>query len=156
MKNRDLVMYLNMLNLIVEVERKYEKRHREKLFQGRIKISYGIKKNLDHLTNLLKPYEEARKDIITEYRDTDAENEQLKVKQDEENALAKEQGREPVQVNIPIMLKEGKTEDDYIKALEDLLDIDVPDVSIYKINIESLDGLPLNSDEVGLMMFMLE
>lgn len=157
MTNRDLVMNLNMLNTLVQIERNYEKRYRgEKLFKGRIKISYGIKKNLDHLTNLLKPYEEARKDIINEYRDTETENEQLKVKQEEENTLAKEQGRNPEQVNIPIILREGKTEADYLKALEDLLDIDVPDVNIYKINIESLDELPLNTDEVGLFMFMLE
>lgn len=156
MTNRDLVMNLNMLNTIVQIERNYENAHNEKLFKGRIKISYGIKKNLDLLSNLLKPYEEARKDIINDYRDTEAENEALKVKQEKENKLAKKEGRNPEQVNIPIMLKEGKTEADYIKALEDLLDIDVPDVNIYKINIESLDGLPLNSDEVGLFMFMLE
>lgn len=156
MTNRDLVMNLNMLNTIVQIERNYENSHHEKLFKGRIKISYGIKKNLDLLSNLLKPYEDARKDIINEYRDTEAENEALKVKQEKENKLAKKEGRNPVQVNIPIILRDGKTEADYVKALEDLLDIDVPDVNIYKINIESLDGLPLNTDEVGLFMFMLE
>lgn len=156
MTNRDLVMNLNMLNTIVQIERNYENTHNEKLFKGRIKISYGIKKNLDLLTNLLKPYEDARKDIINEYRNTEAENEALKVKQEKENKLAKKEGREPIQVNIPIILRDGKTEAEYIKALEDLLDIDVPDVNIYKINIESLDELPLNTDEVGLFMFMLE
>jgi hypothetical protein len=156
MKNRDLVMNLNMLNAVVDIERAYEKTHNEKLFQGRIKVSYGIKKNLDLLTTLLKPYEAARKDIINEFRNTEAENEQLKSKQNEENELAKEEGRTPNQVNIPIILKEGKDEAAYLKALDELLDIDVPDVNIYKINIESLDGLPLNSDEVGLLMFMLE
>lgn len=145
-----------MLNAIVQVEREYEQAHNEKLFKGRIKVSYGIKKNLEHLTTLLKPYEEARKDIVKEYRDVESESAQLKEKQEKENKLAKKYEREPRQVTIPIILKEGKTESDYLKALDELLDIDVPDVNIYKINIESLDGLPLNSDEVGLLMFMLE
>lgn len=156
MKNRDLVLYFNMLNNIVQIERIYEQRYKEKLFRGRIKIAYGIKKNLDHITNLLKPYEEARKDIVNEYRDTEAENEALKVKQEKENKLAKREGHNPEQVSVPIVLRDGKTEAEYVKAMEDLLDIDVPDVNIYKINVESLDGLPLNSDEVGYFMFMLE
>lgn len=156
MTNRDLVMNLNMLNTIVQIERQHDKTHDEKLFKGRIRVSYGIKKNLEHLTTLLKPYEEARKEIVNDYRDIESENKQLKEKQEKENKLAKKYGREPEQVKIPIILREGKTESDYLKALDELLDIDVPDVNIYKINIESLDDIPLSTDEVGLMMFMIE
>jgi len=46
-------------------------------------------------------------------------------------------------------------EEEYEKKLEELLDIDVKDVSIHKISIDDLDGLQLSTLDIDSLMFMI-
>lgn len=156
MKNREMLKNKEGLDIIRTLERTYEQKNKEKLFRGRIKITYAINKNLTEMLDKLKPFEETRNELIKEYRDVKAEQEEIRKKQEEENARAKDEERDPVQVSINVIMKEGKELADYQKKLEELAEVEVSDVSIHTIKIEELEGIPINSDELSLLMFMIE
>ena len=72
MTNREIIANYNGLDYIQSLEAEHYKRTGEKLFQGRVKITYAIKKNMRELLDKLKPYDESRNEIFAEYRDLDS------------------------------------------------------------------------------------
>ena len=43
-----------------------------------------------------------------------------------------------------------------VAADQELLDIDVADVKIHKINLDQLEGIELDSSQIEALMFMIE
>ena len=58
--------------------------------------------------------------------------------------------------NLSIIMKTGKDQKDYEAKIQELLDIDVADVKIHKINLDQLEGIELDSSQVEALMFMIE
>ena len=75
MTNREIIVNYNGLDYIQNLETSHYRRTGEKLFRGRVKITYAIKKNMRELLDKLKPYDEAKDEVFAEYRDLDAEKE---------------------------------------------------------------------------------
>ena len=63
MKNSEMV---NIVNGLVAMQER-ETKSGEKIFPGRIRVIYAIKKNKERLVSLLTPYEESRKELLEEY-----------------------------------------------------------------------------------------
>ena len=53
-------------------------------------------------------------------------------------------------------MKPGKKQAEYEAKIQELLDIDVADVNIHTIALEQLDGIELDSNQLGLLLFMIE
>ena len=73
MTNREMIANYNGLIYIQSLEEEHYKRTGEKLFQGRVKITYAIKKNMREFLDKLQPYNEARDEVFEEYRDQESE-----------------------------------------------------------------------------------
>ena len=58
--------------------------------------------------------------------------------------------------NLSIIMKPGKKQAEYEAKIQELLDIDVADVNIHTIALEQLDGIELDSNQLGLLLFMIE
>ena len=58
--------------------------------------------------------------------------------------------------NLPIIMKPGKDQKNYEAKIRELLDIDVADVKIHKINLDQLEGIELDSSQIELLLFMIE
>ena len=58
--------------------------------------------------------------------------------------------------NLQIIMKPGKNQKDYEAKIQELLDIDVADVKIHKINLDQLEGIELDSSQIEALMFMIE
>lgn len=163
MTNREMITAYNGLFGIQEIERNYAAQTGDKLFKGRMRVTYAIKKNMDELLNKLKTYESSREELLNEYRDTDAEKkaaEELRhnIIKSKEGTAAYEKEKETYRrkaENLGIIMKEGKAQSEYELALNELLDINVEDISIHKISIDLLDGIELDSHELGPLMFMI-
>jgi hypothetical protein len=156
MKNVEIINNIERLHKIQAIEKQYERITGKKLFDGRVRITYAIRKNLMELVSKLKAYEEEVNRLVAEYRDTDAEQKEIGKLQEEENAKANEEGRVPINVSIDIIMHEGKSKDEYLDKMRELSEIEVEDVSIHKIPLDVLDGILLDSDELDLMMFMID
>lgn len=163
MTNGDMIKNYNGLDYIQSLEGVHYRRTGEKLFKGRVKVTYAIKKNMGEILAKLKPYNESRDEVYAEYRDLDAEKaavEKLKkkiVKSPEGTGqYAKELKEfEKKSGEMPVIMKDGKDQKEYEAKIQDLLNIEVEDVSIHMINMDILEGVELDSEELGLLMFMI-
>mgnify|MGYP004542081447 CR=1 FL=1 len=161
MTNREIIANYNGLDYIQSLEAEHYKRTGEKLFQGRVKITYAIKKNMRELLDKLKPYDESRNEIFTEYRDQDTEKkaeEKLKKKIVTSTEGTAEYEREMKAYNekdLEIIMKSGKDKAEYETKIKELLEIDVADVNIHTISLDQLDGIELDSAQLEPLMFMI-
>ena len=71
MTNKEMIANYNGLNAVQDLETVHYRRTGEKLFKGRIKITYAIKKNMMEILEKLKPYNDSRDEVFEEYRDLD-------------------------------------------------------------------------------------
>lgn len=164
MTNKEMIANYNGLDYIQSLEAAHYKRTGEKLFQGRVKITYAIKKNMRELLEKLKPYDEARNEVFAEYRDQDAEKkaeEKLKKKMVISAEGTTEHEREMKAYNekvgnLEIIMKPGKDKAEYESKIKELLDIDVADVNIHTIGLDQLDAIELDSAQLDPLMFMIE
>lgn len=156
MTNANIIKNYNSLMIIREIEKDYEDKTGEKLFKGRIKITYAINKNMSELKEKIKPYEDTRTELDKEYRDIEAEQKEISRLQEIENKNAKKEKRQPKDVTISTIIKEDKSREEYTERVQELLDMDIPDVNLYKIDFSELDNIPINSDELNLFMFMIK
>ena len=164
MTNREMIANYNGLDYIQSLETTHYKRTGEKLFRGRVKITFAIKKNMRELLEKLKPYDEARDEIFSEYRDRDTEKkaaEKLKKKMVTSPAGTLEYKREMEAYNkevsnLEIIMKPGKDRTEYEEKIKELLDIDVADVNIHTISLDQVDGIELDSEQLEPLMFMIE
>ena len=164
MTNREIIVNYNGLDYIQNLETSHYRRTGEKLFRGRVKITYAIKKNMRELLDKLKPYDEAKDEVFAEYRDLDAEKEvaaKLKKKmvtgaegtaeyEQEMKAYNEKAG------NLPVIMKSGKDQAEYETKIKELLDIDVTDIHIHMIGLDQMDGIELDSAQLEPLMFMIE
>ena len=164
MTNKEMIVNYNGLAYMQELEKRYSDRTGEKLFQGRMRIIYAMKKNMNEFAEKLKPYNEARDELTKEYRDLEAEKRadvELKnkiVKSQEGTERYEEEFQEYGRraALLPIQMQEGKDRAEYGRKLEELLNIDVRDVAVHKISLDALEGIELDSQEFEFLMFMLE
>ena len=77
MKNRELLENYRGLANLQNMEDIHYRRTGEKLFKGRVKVTYAIKKNMKEFLEKLDPYNETLKEVIEEYRDQNAERMEL-------------------------------------------------------------------------------
>lgn len=164
MTNKEMIVNYNGLAYMQELEKRYSGRTGEKLFQGRMRIIYAMKKNMNEFAEKLKPYNEARDELTKEYRDLEAEK---RADMELKNKIVKSQeGTERYEEELqeygrraallPIQMQEGKDRAEYGRKLEELLNIDVRDVAVHKISLDALEGIELDSQEFEFLMFMLE
>lgn len=164
MTNKEMIASYNGLNAIQNLEAVHYKRTGEKLFKGRVKITYAIKKNMMEILEKLKPYNDSRDEVFEEYRDLDKEKEAVeklkkKMVTSPEGTLEYKREMEACNKkagNLPIVMKSGKDQKDYEAKIQELLDIDVADVKIHKINLDQLEGIELDSSQIELLLFMIE
>lgn len=161
MKNVDMIQNYNTLQMVQESERQYFQKTGKMLFLGRIKILYAIKKNMEELAEKLGPYNETLKTLNEEYRNMEKEKEILQeaTKQYNEKVTQWENGereKQPEKPVIPVIFKDGKRREEYDKKLRELLEIEVNDVVIHKVDVMLLDGIEISSADLGALMFMLE
>ena len=78
MKNSEMV---NIVNGLVAMQER-EMKSGEKMFPGRIRVIYAIKKNKEQLVSLLTPYEESRRELLKEYGTKADENGLVSVRKD--------------------------------------------------------------------------
>lgn len=149
MKNQELVNIYNGLCMFQEKEEKSFRETGKKLLNGRIRLCYAMNKNKDLILGRLKPYEETRQELAEEYRDTKKEQEAIEA----ERELAEKEKREPK--DIDIILKKGKTVEEYARKLQELLELET-DFSPYTVKLQEFEGLDLDSRELGFFMFMIE
>lgn len=160
MKNVEIIVNFNGLDAIRKVEEEYYQKNKKQLFAGRVQILYAMRKNMAELANKLAPYQEALKVLNEEYRDQEKEKAVFEeaVRQYEEKKRKSiisgtDPGKEPV---VSEIFRKGKSKEEYEAKCKELLEIDVQDVNIHKINVSVMDGLELSSDYLGAFMFMLE
>lgn len=161
MKNKDIIKNYNVLQAVQESERQYYQKTGKTLFLGRVKILYAIRKNMEELMEKLGPYNETLKTLNEEYRNIEKEQEILQeaAKQYQEKVAQWENGERenrPEEPMIPAIFKEGKRREEYDEKYKELLEIEVNDVNIYKVDIMLLDGVEISSVDLGALMFMLE
>ena len=164
MTNKEMIANYNGLNAIQNLETMHYKRTGEKLFKGRIKITYAIKKNMMEILEKLKPYNASRDEVFEEYRDLDKEKEALenlkkKMVTSPEGTAEYEQEMKDYNKkagNLSIIMKPGKKQAEYEAKIQELLDIDVADVNIHTIALDQLDGIELDSNQLELLLFMIE
>lgn len=163
MTNREMIANYNGLICIQSLEEEHYKRTGEKLFQGRVKITYAIKKNMREFLEKLKTYDEARDEVFEEYRDQESEKkaaEKLKKKMLTSAEGTAEHEREMKAYNekvntLEIIMKSGKDRAEYETKIKELLDIDVADVNVHTISLEQVDGIELDSAQLEPLMFMI-
>ena len=126
MTNAEMVAAVNKITSMQEREEKDGK----KLFGSKIKIVYAIKKNKEKLLQLLKPYEEARVELI------------------------KEHGTNAALTDGALEIRKDRKEQ-WNKAMKELLDIEA-DVDIFTVNFTELDGLSLSLNDMDAIDFMVD
>lgn len=151
MKNMELIQNYNALVHIQKREKEYYEKNGKQLLGGRIGILYAMKKNMKEILDKLDPYQESLNVLKEEYRDQEKEEAvyQEAMRQYRENH---EKGSAPEMNQI---FRKEKDREVYEEKIKELLDIDVQDISIQKVNIEALDGLELSSEDLDAFMFML-
>ena len=160
MKNVEMIQNYNNLDAMRKVEADYYKENKKQLFAGRVQVMYAMKKNMAEFLNKLAPYFAALGELDKEYRDEEKEKavydeavKQFEKKKHKSMVESTDPGKEPVMQEI---FKAGKSKEEYEEKRRELLEIDVKDVNIHKIKVDSMDGLELSSDCLGVFMFMLE
>lgn len=164
MKNRELLENYRGLANLQNMEDIHYRRTGEKLFKGRVKVTYAIKKNMKEFLEKLDPYNETLKEVIEEYRDQNAERMELeKLKKemvtspDGTGMYEKEMKRYSEKAgNLPVIMKPEKDRKEYESKINELLNLDVNDVNVHKISLEQLEGVELDSNQLDPLMFMIE
>lgn len=117
------------VNSIVEMQDR-EAKNREKIFGNKIKVSYAIKKNKEKLLNLLKPYEESRKELLEECNKKEAQlNGTIDIKND--------------------CKEKWKTEMEVLQKIE-------VEANIHMIKFADIEGAALSVNDMEAIEFMLE
>lgn len=126
MTNKDMINAVNRILAMQDREAKANAR----LFKDRIKVSYAVKKNKDKLEQLLKPYNDSRKELLDECNKKEANlNGTVDIKMDCLERWNKEMGT--------------------------LLDIEI-DAEIHMIKFSDIEGLELAVNDIEAIDFMLE
>lgn len=126
MTNAEMVAAVNKITSMQEREEKDGK----KLFGSKIKIVYAIKKNKEKLLQLLKPYEEARAELL------------------------KEHGTNAALTDGVLEIRKDRKEQ-WNKAMKELLGIEA-DVDVFTVNFTELDGLSLSLNDMDAIDFMVD
>lgn len=111
MTNQEMILAYNGIMQFQNMEQKKFEESGKKILSGKIQLAFSINKNKAAIVQALQPYEETKKSIIEEYRDTAAER-----KAWEEEQKAAEAEKRPVQ-DISISLRPGKSMEEYQKNL---------------------------------------
>ena len=125
MKNSEMV---NIVNGLVAMQER-ETKSGEKMFPGRIRVIYAIKKNKERLVSLLTPYEESRKELLEEY-----------------GAKADENGVRAIRKDCT---------EKWNKEISELLNIEI-EADVHMVKFEEVDGLSLSMNDLEAIDFMLE
>lgn len=126
MTNAEMVAAVNRITSMQEREEKDGK----KLFGNKVKIVYAIKKNKETLLRLLKPYEEARVELL------------------------KEHGTNAALTDGVLEIRKDRKEQ-WNEAMKELLGIEA-DVDIFAVNFAELDGLSLSLNDMDAIDFMVD
>ena len=126
MTNAEMVAAVNKITSMQEREEK----DGEKLFGNKVKIVYAIKKNKETLLRLLKPYEEARVELL------------------------KEHGTNAALTDGVLEIRKDRKEQ-WNEAMKELLGIEA-DVDIFAVNFAELDGLSLSLNDMDAIDFMVD
>ena len=126
MTNAEMVAAVNKITSMQEREEKDGK----KLFGNKVKIVYAIKKNKETLLRLLKPYEEARVELL------------------------KEHGTNAALTDGVLEIRKDRKEQ-WNEAMKELLGIEA-DVDIFAVNFAELDGLSLSLNDMDAIDFMVD
>lgn len=154
MTNREIIENYNRLAELQQKEENYRILNGKQMFEGRIKVTYAIKKNMAELLNKIKPYQESLQELQKEYRNLEEERKVYEEKKKAFEETAKDGMKaEPERKEI---FREGKSKEKYETKLKELMEIDVEDVSIHTVPVDCLDGLQLSSTDLTAFMFMLE
>ena len=92
MTNQEMILAYNGIMQFQNMEQKKFEESGKKILSGKIQLAFSINKNKAAIVQALQPYEETKKSIIEEYRDTAAER-----KAWEEEQKAAEAEKRPVQ-----------------------------------------------------------
>lgn len=153
MTNREIIANHNGIAMIQSKEEQYRKETGQQLLQRRIRVTFAIKKNIAELREKAKPYQESLAALQQEYRNLEEEEKDY---QERRKAIEQASGEgleaEPVRKQI---FREGKSPEEFAEKITELLNIDVGDVNIQKINLDDLDGLQLSSNDLDAFMFMI-
>lgn len=154
MTNREIIENYNRLAELQQKEENYRILNGKQMFEGRIKVTYAIKKNMAELLDKIKPYQESFKELQMEYRNLEEERKVYEEKKKAFEETAKDgMQAEPERKEI---FREGKSKEEYETKLKELMAINVEDVSIHTVPVDCLDGLQLSSTDLTAFMFMLE
>lgn len=126
MTNAEMVAAVNRITSMQEREEKDGK----KLFGNKVKIVYAIKKNKETLLRLLKPYEEARVELL------------------------KEHGTNAALTDGVLEIRKDRKEQ-WNEAMKELLGIEA-DVDVFTVNFTELDGLSLSLNDMDAIDFMVD
>lgn len=126
MKNGEIIFVVEAITAM----KKREEERKEKLFADKINVSFAIKKNLDDLVKLIKPYLDSRSELLEECR-TDSKDEK----------------------GNWIIRKDCQTK--WIKGMEELNEIEI-DVNVHCIKLSDLEGLSLSLADLDAIDFMIE
>lgn len=126
MTNAEMVAAVNKITSMQEREEK----DGEKLFGNKVKIVYAIKKNKETLLRLLKPYEEARVELL------------------------KEHGTNAALTDGVLEIRKDRKEQ-WNEAMKELLGIEA-DVDVFTVNFTELDGLSLSLNDMDAIDFMVD
>ena len=126
MTNAEMVAAVNRITSMQEREEK----DGEKLFGNKVKIVYAIKKNKETLLRLLKPYEEARVELL------------------------KEHGTNAALTDGVLEIRKDRKEQ-WNEAMKELLGIEA-DVDVFTVNFTELDGLSLSLNDMDAIDFMVD
>lgn len=126
MTNKEM---LESVNRITAMQNRETENH-EKIFGSKVKVMYAIKKNKDTLTQLLKPYEESRKELLEECNKKEA------------------------QVNGWIDIK-NDCKEKWEKGINELLEIEV-EADVHMVKFAEIENLSMSMNDLEAIEFMIE
>lgn len=143
MSNLEILKNHDVLKKLQELETKLFEDTGKRLLQGRVKVGYAINKNIAEFENATQPYKQTLKDLENEYRDLKAEK-----------AALEEASRNGIST-IEMIFKDVNKKEEFFKKKTELLEV-VSEVNVFEVELELLDGIELNSTEIGTLMFMIK
>lgn len=149
MTNKEMIEKHNSLDAFQVKEKEHYAHTGEHLLKGRINIIYAIEKNKEEFRQKLKPYDKMLAALFEEYRDTEAEQAALKA----EAEAAQRENRD--EKDVEIIMREGKTKEDYFKKIEELKDVEIEDLNIHYVDIAEFTDLNIDSADLRPFMFMI-
>lgn len=144
MTNIELVNAFNSLVALKDLENNYYKKTGDRLFKGRVKISFAINKNIQKFQKSLEPYNKTINELNEEIRDLEAEKAAIE--------QAKETGKDPNEIDV--IIKEGFSEEEYFKKRKEIFEIET-EVDVHEIDLELFEDIDLSCGDIGALMFMI-